>query len=81
MSSPVLILRRQHGSRSIFHSHELTLNPIIGVQPGCADDLQGLLEGAFLGCLRPELFEPIRRQLNFAGCCIIDADHAVSFDD
>jgi hypothetical protein len=78
MPSPVLILR--HGGRiSNFQSYELTFNPIIGVQPGCADDLQELLEGTFLGCLRVEVCESIRRQLDFAEYCVIDADYAVVF--
>jgi len=80
MSFPVLIFRYKRGTISIFTSLELTLYPIIGVQPGWADDLEALLVGTFLNCLRPEFFELISRQLDLAGYCIINADLALSFD-
>jgi hypothetical protein len=73
MSSPVLILRREYRGTSIFHSRELTMSPIVGVKPGFADSLVDLLVGTFVGCLPLELFEPIRRQLDFTGYCIVDA--------
>jgi hypothetical protein len=81
MPSPILIIRRQQSGKSIFRSRKLTSNPIIGVQSGYADTLRDLLKNTFQECLRPEFFEAIRRELDLANCCIVDADQAMVLDD